>query len=306
MRIISLLPSATEMIADLGLADSLVGISHACDYPAEIKHLPRVTSCNVPKDASSIEIDHFVRSELQNQNALYILDIDQIRSLNPDLIISQALCDVCAVDGRDVEKALSNLPEHVQLINFEPFTLDDVLNTLLILGEATAREDLAKNLYEDCQARIQKVRERQHGARPSMVLLDWVDPPFISGHWMRDLIQFAGADSCFDLNEKPSFSCDWDALIQAKPDHLAIACCGFDMKRTLNEILTSNVYFQLDILNSNGTKIHLFDGNQLFSRASLRLVDSLELLAHSLFPKRHPFTLPRGVDIPVGQLPWQK
>lgn len=308
MKIVSLLPSATEMIVDLGLTDELVGISHACDWPSDVMHLPRVTSCIVPKNATSLEIDTVVRAELEQSSALYAIDTEQLKEIAPDLIMTQALCDVCAVNGADVEQAICSLPTPARIVNLEPFTLMEVLDTLTALGEATNTVEKAKAIRADCESRIEAVHKRTQETdlhKPKTIVLDWVDPPFVSGHWMHDLITLAGGTDSMGTPKTPSWTASWDKIHALGPENLFIACCGFDVDRSLVEIEQSDASTELDILKKAGCKIHIVDGNALYSRPSLRLVDSLELMAHLLHPSVHTHYHVRGVDKPVlWEHPW--
>ncbi len=291
MRIVSLLPSATEIIAALGATDQLVGVSHGCDYPAEIAGLPVLTSCVVPKEASSLEIDTVVRSQLEESAALYAIDTDLLASLSPDVLATQALCDVCAVSGADVEAAVAELPGRPAIVNMEPFSLDDVVETIRNLGRALALEEKAEVVTSGLQNRIDAVAARtaaQVVRRPKTIVLDWIDPPFVSGHWMHDLIALAGGEDIMGTADTPSYSSDWDSLKAMRPDVMVIACCGFSVERTQQELRQSGVSRILQSFEAAGTRVFVLDGNALFSRPGPRLVDSLELLAHHLHPQIHP------------------
>ncbi len=291
MKIVSLLPSATEIVAALGAADSLVGVSHGCDYPREIEGLPVVTSCVVPKDATSNEIDAVVRAQLQDSAALYAIDTDLLAGMEPDVLVTQALCDVCAVSGTDVEAAVAALPGNPAIVNMEPFSLDDVITTVRHLGAALGLGEKAGHVVGDLQARIDAVAARTAALvryRPKTIVLDWIDPPFVSGHWMHDLIDLAGGDDIMGTRDAPSYTSDWDSLKVLEPDVLVIACCGFSEGRTRLELTHTAVDQTLDDFKAAGTRVFVLDGNALFSRPGPRLVDSLELLAHHLHPSIHP------------------
>lgn len=290
MRIVSLLPSATEIVATLGAADSLVGVSHGCDYPREIVGLPVVTSCVVPKDATSLEIDTVVRTQLEENTALYAIDTDLLVSLSPDVLVTQALCDVCAVSGTDVEAAVAALPGNPAIVNMEPFSLSDVIETVWHLGCALGLEKKTSQVVAALQARIDAVADRsltQVRCRPKTIVLDWIDPPFVSGHWMHDLIDLAGGDDIMGTKDAPSYTSDWDSLKALKPDVLVIACCGFSESRTRLELTHAGVDQILQDFRAAGTGVFILDGNARFSRPGPRLVDSLELLAHHLHPGIH-------------------
>lgn len=291
MKIVSLLPSATEIVAALGAADSLVGVSHGCDYPREIEGLPVVTSCVVPKEATSSEIDAVVRAQLQDSAALYAIDTDLLAGIAPDVLVTQALCDVCAVSGTDVEAAVAALPGNPAIVNMEPFSLDDVITTVQHLGTALGLGERADHVVGALQARIDAVAARtakQVRYRPKTIVLDWIDPPFVSGHWMHDLIDLAGGDDIMGTRDTPSYTSDWESLKALEPDVLVIACCGFSEGRARLELTHAGVDKTLDDFKAAGARVFVFDGNALFSRPGPRLVDSLELLAHHLHPSIHP------------------
>ena len=295
MRIVSLLPSATEMVCGLGLADTLVGISHCCDYPQEITHLPVLTTSVVDKDASSIQIDETVREHLQHSSTLYALDVDKLAALKPDVVVTQALCDVCAVNGADVEQAVAAIDSNPKIVNMEPFCLQDVLDTLINLGQATGTADRAAKYMDDLRTRIEAVKDRSDRIieKPRVMVLDWVDPPFVSGHWMHDMITLAGGIDCMGTADQPSYSTDWESVMEEDIDALIIACCGFPEERTLAEIAgSSEAATMIENLRMRGIAVHVVDGNGLFSRPGPRLVDSLELLAHLLHPSVHPAVTP--------------
>lgn len=291
MRIVSLLPSATEIIAELGLKHQLVGISHACDYPKDILDLPVVTQCNIPKNASSLAIDATVRDTLEQSTALYALDTETLAALAPDCLVTQALCDVCAVSGADVEACIEELPGNPAIVNLEPFSLDDVLKTITKLGTVLSVEDQAEKLHTQLENRIKAVAARTEKyvkQRPRTLVLDWIDPPFVSGHWMHDLIALAGGDDMTGRTGTPSYSTTWEEVEKDLPDVLVIACCGFNVNRTHQELEQSGVQKRLNGYKKKGVQIDVVDGNALFSRPGPRLVDSLELLAHRLHPDIHP------------------
>lgn len=292
MRIVSLLPSATEIVAELGLLDNLVGISHCCDYPEAVHSLPVVTASVVDKTASSLEIDTTVRGHLSDNASLYSLDAKLLDDLKPDLVITQALCDVCAVSGEEVGKVLAGLPKPPQVINLEPFCLDDVLATMTAVGAATGRDDMARKRSAAMRGRVATVehltRNQVSTPRP-IVLLDWIDPPFVSGHWMNDLIDIAGGVSTLDIRAVPSRTVSWQELEASKPEVIVIACCGFSAARARDEISRGPAAAALEKLCQRlGAEVVVLDGDALYSRPGPRLIESLELLAHVLHPDIHP------------------
>lgn len=291
MRIVSLLPSATEIICQLGLGEQLVGVTHECDYPPFVKNLPKVTRTLIPHDATSGEIDSLVRDKLKTQLALYSLNRDVLDQLRPDLIVTQALCDVCAVATEEVAAAACSLPGAPRVINLEPSTLSEVFECIQLVGEAAGRSDHAVNVIADLQARVDAVatRTRTLTTRPTVVLLEWIDPPFSSGHWSPEIVRLAGGREAIGREQERSRTITWADIQAVDPDVLVIACCGFDIERTWQDIpiLTSSPGFQE--LSCVGTReVYLVDGNAYFSRPGPRLVESLEVLAHLLHPNFCP------------------
>ncbi len=299
MKIVSLLPSATEIICGIGLRDQLVGITHECDYPGDVLGLPIVTRSKIPKGLSSHEIDVMVRSQLETDSALYSLDVETLSSLKPDLIVTQALCDVCAVSAEEVITVACELPGHAQVINLEPTCLSDVLQTIPVVGKAAKCEAEAQAYYELLNQRVATVVRRTEAVdlylRPRVAILEWLDPLFDGGHWYPELIEMAGGIPCFGTRDKPSCSRPWEDLVAAKPDVILVSLCGFDLSRTEQDmpLLVNNVEFSQLPANKKG-QIFMVDGNSYFSRPGPRLVDSLEILANLLHPEIHP--LPAGLS----------
>ncbi len=293
MRIVSLLPSATEIICQVGLGEHLVGVSHECDYPLFVKDLPRVTESLIPKDASSAEIDKAVRKQLSTEKALYHLDMDVLKGLKPDFIITQSLCEVCAVAEDEVLEVVCELPGNAKIINLEPMTLEDVFDTLLLVGEETDFQQQAIDAVSHLKKRVAAVIEKTEqkiilNSGPEVVFLEWIDPPFNAGHWTPELIEYAGGTSLLSNKHKPSTTLSWDSIVEADPDVLFIACCGYDLDRTLQDmpILSRNDEWSImKCVKKNN--VYLTDGNAYFSRPGPRLVDGLEIMAHALHPDVH-------------------
>ena len=293
MRIVSLLPSATEIICEVGLGEYLVGVSHECDYPNFVKNLPSVTESLIPKDASSIEIDKVVRKQLRSEKALYHLKMDVLKELKPDFIITQSLCEVCAVAEGEVLDAVCELPGNAKIINLEPMTLQDVFDTLLLVGEETGFKKQSIKAVDALKRRVQIVFDNtekhiQLNVRPELVFLEWLDPPFNGGHWTPELIEYAGATSLLGNKHIPSATLDWSSVVEADPDVLFIACCGYDLERTLQDMpLLSNKIEWNNLKSVRQNKVYLTDGNAYFSRPGPRLVDGLEIMANALHPNVH-------------------
>jgi iron complex transport system substrate-binding protein len=302
MKIVSLLPSATELVCGLGLRDQLVGVSHECDYPLSVVGLPILTSSRIPEGLVSSEIDRLVTDQLKNDEALYDLVMEPLVELQPDLIVTQALCDVCAVSGNDVAKAIGSLPGNPQVINLEPICLDDVLDTVTLLAEAAQCVEQGERYRAALQGRIDRVSQRSEtlADRPRVALLDWLDPLFDGGHWTPEIIALAGGTPVFGDKRQPSQRREWHELIDAAPDIIFIALCGFNIERSLQDVeafLKEDGFVELH--RRTGTEVYLVDGNAYFSRPGPRLVDALEIIANALHPDIHP--LPEGVDAAFKQ-----
>lgn len=300
MRIVSLLPSATEMVCELGLQDSLVGVSHECDYPVGVERLPRVTRSLIPHGIPSREIDELVREQLQTERALYHLQRELLDELRPDLIVTQSLCDVCAVSTTEVEAAVCSLPGGVQVLSLAPQRLEDMFADLKRLGAAAGVPEIAEQAIGRLRERVLLVAERSRGvtSRPWTLLLEWIDPPFSAGHWTPELIELAGGEAVLGAPGVPSRTLSWAEIAAANPEVLVIACCGFDLPRTERDLPVLGQVPELAGLNClQNDRIYLADGNWYFNRPGPRLVDSLELLAHALHPELHP--------VPPGMTPFR-
>jgi iron complex transport system substrate-binding protein len=291
MRIVSLLPSATEIVCALGLGDRLVGVTHECDYPDFVRALPKVTTTLIPTDASSREIDALVRERLKTHRALYALDFPVLERLAPDLIVTQALCDVCAVAEAEVVGAACRLPGRPPVVNLEPTTLAEVFDSLRIVGRAAGVEKQAERVVGDLRSRVDAVAERSArvGRRPRVLLLEWLTPPFSCGHWSPELVALAGGDEVIGLAGERSRTLTWPEVAAAQPEVVVIACCGFSAERTLADLpLLQGVREWRELPAVRSDRVYVTDGSAYFSRPGPRLVDSLEIIAHTLHPDVHP------------------
>jgi iron complex transport system substrate-binding protein len=296
MRIVSLLPSATEIICILGLEEQLVGVTHECNYPPFVRQLPKVTRTLIPTEASSAEIDRLVRQQLQKGGALYTLDLPVLEALKPDLIVTQALCDVCAVAEDEVRAAACMLPGRPQVINLEPQTLSEVLEAIRQVGAAVGVEKRAEEVIEALSSRIAAVVRRTAGLkhRPRVALLEWLDPPFSCGHWNPELVRLAGGIEGLGKEGRPSRTLRWEEVLAWQPEVVFIACCGFSVERTLIDLPALQLVPGWQALPAvRSGRVYIADGAHYFNCPSPRLVDSLEILAHALHPEVHP--LPRGL-----------
>ncbi len=299
MRIVSLLPSATEVICGLGLDDCLVGVTHECDWPPAVRALPKVTHTHIPTDADSATIDQLVSAQRGRRRALYSLNEEQMHRLRPDLIVSQTLCDVCAVDDAEVRAFLAAIaarpdgaPQAMpRVIYLEPTRLRDVFENIVEVGSAAGRAAQAKEYVAGLAGRVEHVRTRAAAAvvaqrrRVRTVVLEWLTPLFTCGHWTPELVELAGGVELLGQAGQRSRRATAEELILADPDVLVIACCGFSIERTLHDVpafLANPSFARLRAVTHR--RVYVVDGSAYFSRPGPRLVDSLELLAGALWP----------------------
>jgi iron complex transport system substrate-binding protein len=300
MRIVSLLPSATEIVCALGLDEQLVGVTHECDFPPFVTRLPRVTRTLIPADAPSEEIDRLVRQRLRTSLALYTLDLPVLETLQPDLIVTQALCNVCAVAEDEVQAAACALVGAPRIVNLEPTSLLEVFIAIEQVGRAAGVEQAAGEVIRGLQARVDAVVTRTAGLRRRrrVALLEWLDPPFSCGHWSPELVRLAGGVEVLGREGQPSRTLDWDMVAESQPEIVFIACCGLGVERTLRDVTRLSAASGWRALPAVAAgRVYVTDGSHYFSRPGPRLVDGLEILAHALHPDVHP--LPPDLPAPV-------
>ncbi len=299
MRIVSLLPGATETLFALGLGDQVVGISHDCDYPPEALTKPILTRSRLPeKDLSSEEIDRLVREIMQTQGSLYEIDQELLLSLKPDLIITQELCPVCAVSPRDIEKAIAGWPQRPRLLTFDPKTLGEVLLGILRIGALTHSAQAAQRLVNQLESRIRFVAEEVGAAAeriPKVFCMEWLSPPMNSGHWIPELVQMAGGNDPLGNVGQPSVPISWERIFQWDPEFLVMIPCGMSPSRMAQELDRTNfpeTWYSLSAVQQR--QVFLVDARAYFTRPGPRLVDSLEILARILHPSLFGRPAPPG------------
>jgi iron complex transport system substrate-binding protein len=283
MRIVSLVPSATEMLFALGLGSEVIGVTHECDYPEAARELPRVTRDVLPAGLSSAEIDAAVKERTLAGESIYELDVDLLRDLRPDLIVTQALCSVCAVSCDDVRQIAEEIETHPRVISLDAHTVGEALGDARTLAQATDRKDAAVELVQQAAARIDRVRLAVRGARrrPRVAALEWLDPPFAAGHWTPQLIDFAGGEDVLGFPGEHSEERSWEEVRIARPDIIVVMPCGFDAQLAYRE-----AEMHRDQLAGVGAgEVVAVDAAAYFSRPGPRIVDGLELLAHILHPE---------------------
>jgi iron complex transport system substrate-binding protein len=270
-----------------------------------VRGLPKVTRTLIPTDASSAEIDGLVRERLATDRALYSLDLPALAALAPDLIVTQALCDVCAVAEDEVLAAARTLPGRPRVVNLEPTSLADVHAAIRKVARATGTERAGEEAVARLTARVEAVAARSEGLdpRPRVTLLEWLDPPFSCGHWNPELVRLAGGVEGLGRDGQPSRQLDWDEVLDWSPEVILVACCGFDVERTLADLpLLARVPGLGDVPAVRAHRVYVTDGSRYFSRPGPRLVDGLEILAHALHPEVHPLPvgLPAALRVPVA------
>jgi iron complex transport system substrate-binding protein len=283
MRIVSLVPSATEMVFALGLGSDLIAVTHECDYPEPALELPKVTRDVLPSGLSAAEIDAAVKERTLAGESIYELDTEMLHDLKPDLIVTQALCSVCAVSYDDVRAVADQIDSRPQVISLDPHTVGEVLGDARTIAQATDRKDAAVDLIRDAAARIDRVRlaVRKARGRPKVAALEWLDPPFAAGHWTPQLIEYAGGDDVLGLAGEPSEQRSWDEVVAVHPDIVIVMPCGYDA-----EIAHREAEMHLDELAAIGAReVVAVDAAAYFSRPGPRIVDGLELLAGILHPE---------------------
>jgi iron complex transport system substrate-binding protein len=280
VRIVSLLPSATEIVCALGLEESLVAVTHECDYPESVKSKPVVTRSVLDGTGDSAQIDRHIRELVHQGSSIYTLDADRLAMLHPDVILTQELCEVCAVSYPIVEQAARRSSTPMQLVSLEPQQLADVFEHIRLVGRIADRDPAAERVVADLEDRIDQVHERVRNqpVRP-VVILEWIDPPFNAGHWTPGLVQMAGGRDLLGIRGGPAHPIEWKAVIDARPAVLVISACGLSLERSLAE--SDTVFSRFGALAG---ETWVVDGNAFFSRPGPRLVDSVEILAGILHP----------------------
>ncbi|MBV8884365.1 MAG: cobalamin-binding protein [Chroococcidiopsidaceae cyanobacterium CP_BM_RX_35] len=292
LRIVSLLPGATEILAALGLAEFIVGRSHECDYPPEIADRPVCTQTRLNSSATSAQIHNDVSQLLQSALSIYQIKTDVLEQLQPTHILTQDQCDVCAVSLKDVEQAVATLTHsQPQVISLHPNVLTDIWADIKRVGEATEIE--SRRLLESLQARInicqQKTQALSTEERPTVACIEWTDPLMSAANWVPELVTFAGGKPLFGIPGQPSLRLSWETLVATNPDIIVFMPCGLDLNRTRQEamLLTQRPEWQ-DLQATQAGRVYVTDGNSYFNRPGPRVADSQEILAEILHPEIFP------------------
>ncbi len=297
MRIVSLVPHATELLFALGLGSEVVGVTHECDFPDRASQLTRVTRNALPGGLSAAEIDAAVRERTLAGEAIYELDAAALAALAPELIVTQALCPVCAVSYEEVAKLAKTLPSAPRVIALDPKTLGETLGDVRTVAEASGRREQGIELVHRAAARIDRVKLAVRAQpRPRVAALEWLDPVFVAGHWTPQMIELAGGEDALGLPGEPSHTVEWDDLAAAKPEIVLVMPCGYDERRAHAEALAH----ARELAALDARRVVAVNASAYFSRPGPRLIDGLELLAHVLHPERVPEAPAGAQAIPVA------
>jgi iron complex transport system substrate-binding protein len=292
-RIVTLLPSATEIVCALGFEDQIVGRSHECDYPAAVKRLPALTEPKFKPEGTSAEIDERVKSIVRDALSVYRVDAGKLRELHPDTIVTQSQCEVCAVSESDVEAAVSQwIGTRPRIVSLAPYSLDDIFADMQRVGEALGAMERGAKLVHNLQARCASIAAKaaQLAKRPTIACIEWIDPMMAAGNWMPELVAMAGGTNLFGTAGEHSPWMKFDELAAADPDVILIAPCGFAMPRTFEEVPELQKDPRWTRLGAvRGATAFVADGNQYFNRPGPRIVESLEILAELIHPEAFRF-----------------
>jgi len=294
MRIVSLVPHATELLFALGLGDDVVGVTHECDFPPAAAGLPHVTSDELPPGLTSAQIDAAVRERTQAGEAIYGLDEELLRELEPDLIVTQELCPVCAVSYDEVVAVAERIDSCPKVLALDPRTFGETMGDVRTIAHATGAKAAALDLIARQRARVDQVRIAVRDAeRVPVVTLEWLDPVFVAGHWTPQLVELAGGVDILGMPGEPSLQLPWDAVAAAQPEVVVVMPCGYDAARSLEE-----AELHADELRALGARrVVAIDASATFSRPGPRLVDGLETLAHILHPDAVPQAPGPALDV---------
>ena len=303
MRIVSLLPSSTEISFAIGIGDEIVGVSHECDFPEEAKTKPVLTRSRINPHKSSDEIDEDVVSIVKKGLSVYDIDEDKLRELQPDLILTQDQCEVCAVSLKDVQHAVRKFICSANIVSLKPTILQEILESILTIGRAANKETEAGSLIESLKSRIGFIKNKTKKAvfLPKVCCIEWLKPIFIAGNWTPELVEIAGGIDILGKNGEHSNKVSLKEILEEDPDKLIISPCGFKIYQTINdlELLTSNPQWnKLKAVKNN--EVYIVDGNSYFNRPSQRIVDTLEILASLIHPEL--FSAKRELAIRIDEL----
>jgi iron complex transport system substrate-binding protein len=301
-RIVSLLPSSTEIICSLGLGSRLVGVSHECDHPPEVVGLPVLTSPKLDPHGTSAAIDTRVRTLVQEGLSVYRINTDTLQTLQPDLIVTQDQCEVCAVSLPEVEEAVRCfLTPEVQVVSLKPQRLGDIWDDIWQVAKATGQETVAEAVVRGLKRRMWQVEQKtRHLRRPRVACLEWLDPLMAAGNWIPELVEIAGGEYTLAAAGAHSPTITWEALVEYQPDVLILMPCGFKIAQTQSDLPVVAAHPQWQALPAvQARRVFVADGNAYYNRPGPRIVESAEILAEILHPEECAGLAPAGAYVPV-------
>jgi iron complex transport system substrate-binding protein len=286
-RIASFLPSATEILYELGVGDQIVGVTHECDYPEEAKRKPRVIRSSFDHNKmNSKEIDNQISNMMQSCSDIYLLDEQVLKTSSPDLIIGQGLCDVCSPASKEISKAVSILNKKPEVVILDPHNLEDILSDILQIAKKVGKEKQAQNLISSIQKRIEHIKTKSMTSRPKVLCIEWLDPLFTAGHWVPQMVEISGGINCISTTGERSRRMKLEEAIKFEPDIIVLMPCGFDIDRIRKEYskLASDSQWKLipAVQNNN---VFAVDSNSYFSKPGPRTVTGIEILAKIIHPE---------------------
>ena len=290
-KIVTLIPSATEIVAFLGQKNSIIGRSHECDYPHGLNHVAKLTSPKINVDGTSLEIDKQINTILENSLSVYKVDVQKLKDLDPDFIITQAHCEVCAVSFSEVENIVSkNLNKNTKIISLQPNTLNDVFNDIKrVAKDLNIENEFNNKLIENLNKRLLKIKKlsQEQESKPTIACIEWMDPLMIAGNWIPEMVKISGGTNILGKSGNDSHWIKFEELINKDPDIIIFLPCGFNIKKTKEElkiILKKNDSWK-ELKAFKNEKLFVADGNQFFNRPGPRLIESLEIFAEVIHPK---------------------
>jgi iron complex transport system substrate-binding protein len=292
-RIVTMIASATEIVCALGFERDLVARSHECDFPPGVQRLPVCTAPKFDVQGSSLEIDRRVKALLENATSIYRVDADMLKRLQPDVIVTQSHCDVCAVSEKDVEQAICSwLEKKPKIVSLAPNNLAEVWQSIQTVADALAVSEKGRQVVRSLQIRVERIAAKAGalGQPPAVACLEWLDPLMAAGNWVPELVEFAGGRNLFGSAGRHSPWMTWEQLVQSDPDIIVALPCGYDLAKTRTEFeVLRNMPAWKNLKAARAGQVYLTDGNQYFNRPGPRLVESLEILAEIFHPNDFQF-----------------
>jgi len=296
MKIVSLLPAATEILCDMGLAEYISAVSHECNYPSAVKNKIKITSSIIPNNTNQNAIDKLVKEAVKNNIPLYAVDNEQLNTINPDLIITQGLCDVCSISEDKIQATLKNnlctLSSSTEVISLNGITFEEICQDILAIGKAVKKEEIARKMIKEAILTKYKITKEKN--RGSLLLLEWIDPYFSAGHWIPEQIEMAGFISSIGKKGEKSKQISAEEIIKKNPDYIGLICCGYNLEEN---ILFSQKIYQDERINHLSAikeeRVFAFDSNSYFSRPSLRILEGVKQLKKAILKNDRTFNCKR-------------